>query len=184
MRRAKEEYGIVLDFLPNGYPLGKRIPIAQIIGDKYFTLLEVAIKRGVNLMPAERVYIGPEKREKVHHIIGKLSFDKLTSTAKMELPKVVEDLVEKREAALVNFFNKATAITTRLHMLELLPGVGKKHMWDILKEREKEPFKSFEDIRKRVPLMPDPKKVIVKRILEELEGKDKYRIFVGVSWED
>jgi putative nucleotide binding protein len=52
-------------------------------------------------------------------------------------------------------------------------------MWEILEERKKEPFKSFEDIKNRVKLLPNPKELIVKRILMELEGKeDKYRLFV------
>ena len=33
-------------------------------------------------------------------------------------------------------------------------------------------------MKKRVPLLPDPMKMIVRRILDELEDKDKYRIFV------
>jgi predicted nucleic acid-binding OB-fold protein len=28
-------------------------------------------------------------------------------------------------------------------------------------------------------MLPDPKKMVIKRIIEELEGKDRHRIFVG-----
>ena len=77
-----------------------------------------------------------------------------------------------------DFFNRATHITTRLHQLELLPGVGKRHLWAIIEERKAKPFESFEDLKKRVPLLPDPKKMIIKRILDELEDKDKHRMFV------
>ena len=59
---------------------------------------------------------------------------------------------------------------SRLHVLELLPGVGKKHMWEILNERKVEPFKSFADLRDRVKLMPDPVTTIEKRIISELEA--------------
>lgn len=52
-------------------------------------------------------------------------------------------------------------------------------MWDIINERKVKLFESFEDIKNRVKLIPDPKQAIIKRILEELEGKDKYRLFVG-----
>ena len=65
-----------------------------------------------------------------------------------------------------------------MHQLELLPGIGSKHLWEILEERKKKPFESFEDIKKRVSLIPDPEKMITKRIIEELEDKDKYRLFV------
>ena len=63
-----------------------------------------------------------------------------------------------------------------MHQLELLPGMGKKHMWEIIEAR-KEPFKNFDDIKKRIKLMPDPKKLIVKRILAEISGTEKHRIF-------
>jgi putative nucleotide binding protein len=33
-----------------------------------------------------------------------------------------------------------------MHSLEILPGHGKKHMWEILDEREIEPFNSFDDL--------------------------------------
>jgi putative nucleotide binding protein len=56
--------------------------------------------------------------------------------------------------------------------------VGKKHLWAIISERKVKPFSSFKDIRERVPLLPDPEKMVVKRVLEEIEGDEKYRIFV------
>ena len=43
---------------------------------------------------------------------------------------------------------------------------------ELLNEREIEPFKSFEDIKKRVSSVPSPKKAIIERILVELEGQD------------
>jgi putative nucleotide binding protein len=78
----------------------------------------------------------------------------------------------------VEFINKAGPISLRAHMLELLPGVGKRHTEELLKEREKALFTSFEDVKKRVSSVPEPKKLIVQRILDELEGKDRYRLFV------
>ncbi len=87
-------------------------------------------------------------------------------------------MVEQREKEFVDFFNKAGPITIRQHSLELLPGVGKKHMFDILDEREKKNFESFKEISERINLMPDPKRVIVDRILEELQGNCKYYLFV------
>jgi putative nucleotide binding protein len=67
-----------------------------------------------------------------------------------------------------------------MHQIELLPGVGKKHMWEIINAREEKPFESFEDLKKRVKLIPDPEKLIIKRILEEMEGEEKHRLFVDV----
>ncbi|MBW2988400.1 DUF655 domain-containing protein [Candidatus Woesearchaeota archaeon] len=181
---VKEEYAIVLDFLPNGYPFDKRpshkkTAIVQAIGEKHFILLELVPKRGLVLQPQERVYIGDEKRDKIHHINGKLTIDKLTETAKKELEISISEIVDKNEKRFVEFFNTAQPLSTRMHSLELIPGLGKKRMWEILEERRVEPFKSFADLKKRIPLMPDPKKAIIKRILEEMKGKEKHYIFVG-----
>jgi len=183
MMRKKEEEAVVLDFLPNGYPFDSRpmhlkTAIAQAIGKENFTLLELVPRKGIFLQPFEEVYIGEAKRDKIHHINGKIGVDRLTETAKSELQPIVEELVKKHEAMFVEFFNKAQPISTRTHVLELLPGVGKKHMWEIINERKVEPFKNFADLRERVKLMPDPITTIVKRIISELEGNEKHYLFV------
>lgn len=181
-RTSKEKHAIVLDFLQNGYPFDdrpshKKTPIVQAMGKEHFTLLELVPKPGIVLQPLEEVYIGEEKRDKIHHISGRLAFDKLTGTADNELQHVVADVVKKNEAKFVDFFNKAQPLTTRMHQLELLPGLGKKHMWEIIEARKEKPFESFDDIKKRVKLMPDPEKIIMKRILIELQGDDKHKLF-------
>ena len=181
-QRKKEETVIVLDFLPNGYPADTRpmhmkTPIAQAVGKEHFTLLELVPKKGIFLQPYEEVYIGEGKREKIHHIIGKLPIEKLTATAKSELNYVIKDLIDKNEKKFVDFFNNAGPLTTRMHQLELIPGLGKKHMWEILEERKDKPFESFKDLKKRVKLMPDPEKAIIKRIVSEIQGKEKHLIF-------
>ena len=176
----KEETAIVLDFLPNGYPLeGKMIPIAQAIGSQHFTLLQLVPRRGITLQLKEEVYIGSGKRDKISYILGRLPKEKLTETAQIELGDFITKLISEQEQKFVDFFNKAEPINTRLHQLELLPGFGKKHMNAVIAEREKKPFASFEDIKKRIKAIPDPKKVIEKRLLEELTTQVKYNLFVA-----
>ncbi|MBW2999080.1 DUF655 domain-containing protein [Candidatus Woesearchaeota archaeon] len=184
-KQTKEEHAVVLDFLKHGYPFDTRpshrkTPIVQAIGKERFTLLELVPKPDIFLQPYEEVYIGEGKREKIHHISGKLPLNKLTETAKAELQYIVKELVEKNETKFVEFFNKSAPLTTRMHQIELLPGVGKKHMWEIIEERKEKPFESFADIKKRVKLMPDPAKAVAKRILAEIEGKEKHRLFVDM----
>ncbi len=181
---SKEEIVIVLDFLQNGYsfderPMYMKTPIAQAIGKNHFVLLELVPKKGVHLQPYKEVYIGEGKRDDIHHIVGKLPIQRLTATAKNELEFVIKDLVKHQESRFVDFFNKSLPLSTRMHQLELLPGLGKKHMWQIVETRDEKPFESFADIKTRVHLMPDPEKLIVRRILNELEGKEKHNIFVG-----
>lgn len=173
----KDEYGIVLDFLEHGRPGQSREPLAQLIGTKHFNLLEVVPRDDIRLKAGEKVYIGEGDREKVKYIKGKTTSADLTETAKSELDYVLEDLVEENEEKFVEFFNEASPLTPRQHALELLPSVGEKHMWQILDTREQEPFDSFDDIRERVELLPDPKKIVMKRLKKELSGEEKHYLF-------
>ncbi len=177
-----EDYAYVLDYLPEGYmniETGRRkgIPTAQVIGEKAFTLLEIIPK--VDLMLHERIFVGKGNRDKVLKINRKLSYDDLTATAKAELPYVVQEIVRNNEERFVKFFNEAPPITNRLHSLELLPGVGKKTMWEIIDARTEKPFESFEDLRHRIKGIHDPAVMIANRIVEELQGRDRYRLFTG-----
>ena len=180
----KEEAALVLDFLLNGYasdrsPSHLKTSIAQALGTSNFTILELVPKKGVYLQPLEKVYIGEAKRDKVHHINGRIPFEKLSSTAKAELEHAVKEILIDQEERFVEFFNKAQPLNTRMHILELLPGLGKKHMKEIVEQRVEAPFKSFADIKERVKLMPDPEKVVIKRIVQELQGQEKHFLFVN-----
>ncbi|MBS3064018.1 MAG: DUF655 domain-containing protein [DPANN group archaeon] len=182
-QRAREEYGIVLDFLQHGYaddsrPLHKKEPIVQVIGKEFFTLLELVPLPNVKLKPSDEVYIGEGKRDQISYIKGALWEKRLTQTARNELPFIVEKIVSANETKFIDFFNKAGPISLRAHQLEILPGVGKKHATEIIKAREEKLFENFDDIKTRVTAMSNPKKTIVQRILEELEGKDRFRLFV------
>lgn len=181
----KEEKAIILDYLKRGYPddtrpFHQREPIAQALGKDHFTLLELVPRSGVQLAPYDEVYIGEGKREKIKYIKRSISFTDLTQTAKTELPFVVEKLVEAHEKKFVDFYNYSDSISVRAHQLELLPSVGKKHASKILEERQVEPFENFENVKERVPFMPDPKKAIVDRIMSEIKGEDRHRLFVRV----
>lgn len=177
--RVHEENGIVLDFLQHGHLSDpSRRPVAQIVGVDHLSLLEVAPKKGVFLKPLERVYIGGEKRDKVHHITKKVSYNDLTETAKITLKEIIKEQLKSQVSKIVELFNKAGPISTRQHQLELIPGIGKKHMWSIIEEREKKPFDSLEELKARVPSIPDPLKSVTKRALEEIEGVDKHKIIL------
>ena len=174
----KEEYAIILDYLPNGYPLERKMmPIAQAIGKKNLTLLEVVPRRGVSLESGEEAYIGEGKRDKIYYILGRLSGEKLTESAKAQLEEFITEVVKEREAEFVNFFNKAEAINKRLHQIEFLPSFGKKHMQEIIKQRQEKEFESFEEIKKRIPNLPDPEKAIEKRIFTELTTFERNNLF-------
>ncbi|HXZ23491.1 MAG TPA: DUF655 domain-containing protein [Methanomassiliicoccales archaeon] len=180
-----EDYAHILDYLPQGLPAErgfKHEPLAYALGETEFKLFELVPKVGAQITIGERVYIGkePEQRDKIAHVKRRVGFEELTAAAQSELPFVVADVAKANETRFVQFFNEAQAITTRFHMLELLPGLGKKTMWAIIEERKKGAFKSFEDIAARVPSFKHPEKVIAKRIEMELaDPTQKYHIFVA-----
>jgi len=177
--KDKEEQVVILEYLPYGYPLEKKMmPIAQAVGKKHFTLLELVPRKGIKLEPKEIVYIGEGKRDKVYYILGRLDFEKLTEAGKNVLKEFIEEYIKENEKSFVDFFNTAEAINTRLHQFELLPGFGKKHTIAIIEERKKKPFENFSDLKKRISNLPDPKNAIVKRLTEELQGKERHNLFV------
>lgn len=174
-----EENARVIDFLPDGRAADReREPVAQLVGERYFTLLEVSIKRGAQAALGQRLYIGKDAREQVEKIKRRIEFDELTATARNELPLVTKNIIQDREADFIAMFNKAGPISIRLHQLELLPGIGKKHLKEILEAREEKPFENFKDMQSRVPLLPDPINLIQTRIAEELTGTTKNFLFV------
>lgn len=179
--RLYEEYAYVLDYLQHGRavtdkPRHLALPTVQVLGENYFTLLEAEVRSSIQINLNERLYIGKDRREQVNRIIGRISYDDLTANAKAELPSVLEKLIADQEQRFVSFFNNSQAITPRMHALELLPGIGKKSMWQIINARERKSFTSFHDIVERTSI-GDPIKVIAKRILDELSGGEKYRVF-------
>ena len=175
----KEEFAIILEFLPNGYPLERKMmPIAQAIGKENLTLLELVPRRGESLELGEEVYIGEGKREKIYYILGRLRREKLTEAAKNQLQDFIKQVVSERREKFIEFFNKSEAINKRIHQIELLPGFGKKHMQEIITKRKEKEFESFEDMKKQIQNLPDPEKAIERRIFQELTNIERYNLFV------
>lgn len=175
----KDEYIKVLDFLEHGRSGEKDEPSAQGIGTENFNLLEVVMREGERPKGGEELYIGEGERERVKYIKARLEFDDLTGSARSELKYVLDALVKQKEDEFVKFFNKATPVTPRRHAFELLPGIGNKHLQKLLDEREEKEFESFEDINERVSSLPAPEKLIKDRIMEELEGDVKKKLFLN-----
>ncbi len=183
--RLYEEYAYVLDFLSYGRPSAERprrvaTPTVQVIGETYFTLLEAELKLGSSAAPHERIYVGRERREKIERVMGRVSYQELTASAKAELQPVLEELIKHQEERFVGFFNVSQPVTPRMHALELLPGIGKKSMWQIVNAREKKQFVSFKDIHERTSIS-DPVRILARRIVDELSGEGKYRLFTRTA---
>ena len=187
----KEENVIILDYLKFGYinperPTAHGKPIAQAIGVDKFTLIEVTPKQGIDLEIHDKVYIGSGKRDKINRVKGLLDYEKLTATSRIELEYAIKEIISEKEDIYIKFFNEIDSLNIKMHKLELIPGIGKKHTQMILEERKKEPFKDFDDLKKRVPLLGDPVDMLAKRVKLELDttqvkrGKKKYYMFTQV----
>ena len=178
-----EDYVYILDFLPKGrgdLPPHKRHPTVYGIGENQFTLLELIPKNDSNFVIGERIYVGKDAnlRKKIAKIKGRVNYEDMTSTAHGEMPYVLIDMVKDHADRFLKFYNEAPAISTRFHVLELLPGLGKKMMHDILDERKKKPFTSFEEMCDRIDFLRAPDKLIAKRVeLELTDPNQKYRLF-------
>lgn len=162
-------------FLRDNRPRGEAV--VQAVGESHFTLLELIPNRGATLHPQERVAIQRNARGKIDHVRRRVFYEDLAPESAEELPLIVEIIVTKHEHRFVQFFNEAKPLTTRMHSLQLLPGIGQTLMWAILEERKKEPFKSFDDIANRTKLQ-HPKKVLTARIIDELKEDVKRWLFV------
>ena len=177
-----EDYAYILDFLPRGRPDQQRSkePLAYAVGERNFVLLELLPKSDASLTSGERAYVGkePALKDKIVHVRGRVRFEDMTHAAQSELRSALERIITSDEERFIRFFNEAGPITTRMHMLELLPGLGKKLMWSILEERKKGPFKSLKELDERVKALHQPVKLIAHRIEQEItDPHEKYHIF-------
>jgi putative nucleotide binding protein len=180
----KEEIARILDYLPYGRSPDSRSyqkqPLVQAVGETNFVLMEMTPKDGVVPHAGDRVYIGSGERDVIDHVNRRIDFEELSNSSKLELTFEIQKIVLDNEARFMRFFNDAEPLTTRMHTLELLPGIGKKLMWAILNDRKRGAFKSFKDLTERVKGLHYPEKLIAKRIEDELmDDKIKYRIFTN-----
>ncbi len=181
-QRKYEEFAWALAYLSEGSPtdpnpFNSREPVIQAIGEIWFTLLELSPKRGVNIKPLYRIGIGKSNRKLITRIKRRIGFDDLASSSERILEDCLMEIVTKQEFRFVNWFNKASLVTSRMHAFKLLPGIGTTHLENLIAERSRVNFTSFEDIASRTKVS-DPKKLIIARIMRELTNpEEKYRLF-------
>ena len=158
-----EEYAYILDYLPQGLSFKNKDPICYAIGDSEFKLFELVPKANAMIALDDRVYIGKDAnlRKEIDHVKRRIGYDELTGTAVKELEFVIRDISIKK------------------HLLEELPGLGKKTVTEILNARKAGPFKDFEDLKTRVPMLKDPVKLITDRIILEISDRERrHYIFI------
>ncbi|TFF84751.1 DUF655 domain-containing protein [Candidatus Heimdallarchaeota archaeon] len=181
-QRKYEDYAWVLAHLTEGSPtdtspFGKREPVVQAIGENWFTLLELTPRKRAKIEPITRIGIGKNNRTVISRIKRRIGYNDLASRSEERLEECILQIIEHSQRRFVNWFNKASLVTSRMHSFKLLPGIGSSHLKTLLEERRKIQFTSFEDIAERSKIS-DPKKLLVGRIIKELSNEDeKYRLF-------
>ncbi len=178
--RKYEEYAFVLDFDTRGRSStvrGRDGIIVTAIGEDHLTLLEVLGIPNSIFEVGEKIFIGKEGRTKILSVLGKMDYEKISSSAQSELETVVENIVTINESKFVDYLNKAQPLTPRIHALELIPGIGKTYMKIMLEEREEKQFESYQDLQERVGFK-EPVKHISERIMDEITGESRMNLFV------
>jgi putative nucleotide binding protein len=178
---------VVLDYLPHGRadddrPRYEKSPVAYGVGEVDFRLFELTLSDDADVSIGDRVVISPAEQREAIDRFKTVEYGDLSNGARSELEYVVEEIVTSNERRFVDFYNDAQPITLRLHQLNLLPGIGKKLRNNVLDQRKRGPFESFEELEERVSGLHRPKEVLVERILEEIRDDDlKYKAFVGAK---
>lgn len=173
----KEDYSLIFEIKKDTKNFSNN-ELIYAIGINTFILFELIPKNLDTLKEGDKVYIGSEKREDIKHIKRVLDYSELDSISKEELEFTLIDLIDEKEEFFINFINRAQPISLRKNSLELIPGVGKKHLNFLLEEIRNKPFVNFEDVKERCSFLHNPQKSICNRIIHELEDKSDIKFFV------
>lgn len=176
-----EEYAYILDYIPAGF--SKKDSVCYAVGDNEFKLFELVPRADAKIEMNDKVYIGKDAnlRKQIDHVKRRIGFDELTGTAQKELDYIVYDIVNANQTRFIRFYNEAEPISIKKHLLEELPGLGKKTANEIVEARKKDgKFADFEDLKARVPSVKDPAKLITGRIVLEISdnGRRRYLFIV------
>jgi len=180
-----EEFAYILDYLSQGVPSGnfaRKEPLCYALGDDEFKLFELVPKPGAVINIGERVYIGkdPEQRTSIDHVKRRVGPSELTHGAVAELEYCVIEIVLANQQRFVRFFNEAVPLSLKKHLLEELPGLGKKTLTAILDERAKNGhFKDLKDLSDRAGVKNPEKLVSARIVLELTDNSMKRYLFVS-----
>ncbi len=180
-QKRYEEKGIILDIITSNTARRRDIPKgetrAHVLGSTWFTILEVCIKDGQNVLVMEKTSLNKEEETKIDKIVNRIAYDKLTTIGVKSLDRAIESILTDEEKRFITWINQSNAISIRLHKLQLIKGIGPKFMKLILEERKVVPFINYEDFEERTKVK-DIKALIKQRILDEIRDSSvKYNLF-------
>ena len=174
---------VILDLLLHGHPeedkpSWSKSPIAQVLTIPDFVLYDVKFNKDSEIKVQENnTYENFLQENKLKEVLCKIDYKELTSTSKALIQQIIEKAIKDHEEEFIMFFNKSSSITPRMHALKLLPGIGQKHMWELLEARERQNFTTFQDISDRTSVS-QPIRQVALRIIKELQREGiKYYLF-------
>jgi putative nucleotide binding protein len=144
----------------------------QTVGERRFTLLELAPADSADLSPGDRVAVESEDITGVHR---RLTYQALTQAAQDRLEATIEDIITDNEQRFIDFYNNAQPIGLRKHQLDVFAGIGDTRRESIIDERRRGPFADFVDLETRVDSLHDPQTLLVERVLTELREVEEVR---------
>ncbi len=171
---------LVLDYYPQGKSLSRKSaeafnPLAVVISIDQMQFFDIILARGKDIQVSESLNVSELKSTILK--INRIGFNELSDSAVDILPEMIKKIVSLTESRFTNFLNNARPLTTQMHQLQLLPGIGNKRLWQIIEARRKKPFEGFIDFTDRTGIS-DPIGLFSNRILQEIEGGEKYQIFI------
>ena len=140
----------------------------------WHTFFDVILIVGLKLSTKDILLLNTKNKNILR--LNQIRHSQLSFSALEVLPNIINRIIVTFESRFVSFLNQAHPLTTQMHQLQLLPGIGQKRMWSIIEARKKAPFTSFTDFTKRTAIS-DPISLFSSRILLELESSPKYSLF-------
>ena len=131
----------------------------------------IAIETDEALLPSMRIYVGGDgKGSPSGSILGGARMDKMSNSAKMDFPLIIQLFVEEHGKHFVDaFFNKAGNLSLKQHAFELLAGIGNKKALQMAELRGSSGFSSMQELNEKCGI--DSAELLARRFFSEVEDR-------------
>ena len=131
----------------------------------------IAIESTEALLPSMRIYVGGDgKGSPSGSILGGARMDKMSNSAKMDFPLIIQLFVEEHGKHFVDaFFNKAGNLSLKQHAFELLAGIGNKKALQMAELRGSSGFSSMQELNEKCGI--DSAELLARRFFSEVEDR-------------
>ncbi len=149
-------------------------PIAVIVTFNKFQFFDAILTKGRKIQVGQLIDISQRGADRI--TLKEIRYNDLSDSAVKILPEMIKEIVNRLESRFINFLNVAQPLTTQMHQLQLLHGIGNKRLWQILEASKKTTFTDFKDFTNRTGISY-PMSLFTNRILQEIKGTEKYFLF-------